>query len=65
MFRSAAHVGKGVKQHTGISNCIKRLIWEKPVFVMYRVTRPYENVIYVKHALHGKKRTREQATRES
>lgn len=42
-----------------------RLIWEKPVFVTRGVTCPDENVIYVKHALHGQKRTREQATRES
>lgn len=32
---------------------------------MYKVTRPNENVIYAKHALRGKRRTRELATRES
>lgn len=45
--------------------CHQRLSWEKPVFVTYTVTYRCENVIYVKHALHGEKRTREPATRES
>lgn len=47
------------------SNGINDLSWKTRPFVTYRVTCPSENVIYVKHALCGKKRTREQATRES
>lgn len=43
----------------------QQLIWEKPVFVTYRVTCPCQNAIYAKHAPDGKKRTREEATRES
>lgn len=56
--RNATHASRNLKQQ-------QRLIWEKPVFVTYKVTCPCENAIYVKHAPNGKKRTREQATRES